>query len=396
MAHGAGGAATLMTTAVTASAEAIRDRLRDASSRGAALRIAGAGTWLDAGRPTRSDETIATRELSGITSYVPGDLTLTARAGTTLGELREATAAHNQWLALDPFGSDEGTLGATIATGSAGPLAAAFGLPRDLVLGVEFVTGDARIVRGGGRVVKNVAGFDLTRLIIGSWGTLGIVTEATVRLHARPAVDQSIAIALGDDSASLEGLRALLRRLPFTPFACEVVDAALARRLVGQSGRAALVRLGGNAEAVHGQRAAFAACGDAVAIDDDVWQRLRACEPPGAFVFRLSRRPSELPALWSEAESALRDCDGARMHANAVRGVVRCIAPATTANATALAEFFRRRGSAPTSSCIGERLADSLWALLPPALTRSTVAPRVKAAFDQSDILNSGILGGAA
>ena len=165
----------------------------DAAQRGAPLRIVGRGTWLDAGRPVRATETLSTRELSGITEYVPGDLTLTARAGTTLGEIREATAAHGQWLALDPSGSDDGTIGATIATASAGPLVTFFGAPRDLVLGVEFVTGAGVVARGGGRVVKNVAGFDLTRLLTGSWGTLGVITEVTVRLHARPEADESVA-----------------------------------------------------------------------------------------------------------------------------------------------------------------------------------------------------------
>ena len=91
-------------------------------ARGTTLRIVGRGTWLDAGRPVQATETLSTRELSGITEYVPGDLTLTARAGTTLGEIRDATAAHGQWLALDPYGTDDGTIGATVATGSAGPL----------------------------------------------------------------------------------------------------------------------------------------------------------------------------------------------------------------------------------------------------------------------------------
>src|SRR5206468_6797235 len=124
----------------------------------------------------------------------PGDLTLTARAGTTLAEIRSATAEHNQWLALDPSGRDESTLGAIAATASAGPLATAFGTPRDLILGLEFVSGDGHIARGGGKVVKNVAGFDLTRLFIGSWGTLGVITEVSVRLHAKPEVDRTIAI----------------------------------------------------------------------------------------------------------------------------------------------------------------------------------------------------------
>ena len=112
-----------MTAVAVDSVAELRDRVRDAAKRGAPLRIAGRGTWLDAGRPVRATETVSTRELSGITEYVPGDLTLTARAGTTLGEIRDATRKHGQWLALDPSGSDDGTLGATIATASSGPLA---------------------------------------------------------------------------------------------------------------------------------------------------------------------------------------------------------------------------------------------------------------------------------
>src|SRR5690242_19679969 len=205
-----------MTTIAIDSVDALRDRVRDAADRRVLLRVAGRGTWLNAGRPVAASEAISTRELTGITEYVPGDLTLTARAGTTLEEIQQATTVHDQWLAVDPHGSDEGTLGATIATASSGPLATAFGTPRDLTLGLEFVTGDGIVVRGGGRVVKNVAGFDLTRLVTGSWGTLGVITEATVRLHARPQADESIMLTLGDDSG-VARTRELLRRLPSTP-----------------------------------------------------------------------------------------------------------------------------------------------------------------------------------
>src|SRR5215207_1849086 len=200
-----------MTAVAVDSVAAWRDRVLDAVQRGTPLRLAGRGTWLDAGRPVHATDTLSTRELSGITEYVPGDLTLTARAGTTLAEIRETTKANGQWLALDPPGSDEGTLGATIATGSAGALRTFFGAPRDLALGVEFVTGAAVVARGGGRVVKNVAGFDLTRLLTGSWGTLGVITEVTVRLHARPEADESMAVSV-DPATGVSRVRQLLRR----------------------------------------------------------------------------------------------------------------------------------------------------------------------------------------
>ncbi|HEU5173845.1 MAG TPA: FAD-binding protein, partial [Gemmatimonadaceae bacterium] len=158
----------------------IADRVRDAHAARAPRRIAGAGTWLDAGQPVNHAERLDVGAARGITEYVPGDLTLTALAGTTLAELHAATRANGQRLTLDPYGTPGGTLGATIATASAGPAAGAFGTPRDITLGLTMVTGTGDIVSAGGRVVKNVAGFDLVRLATGAWGTVGAIVEASV------------------------------------------------------------------------------------------------------------------------------------------------------------------------------------------------------------------------
>src|SRR5919201_2858098 len=97
---------------VTSTAE-VQERVRDAAERGAALRIAGRGSWLDAGRPVRTDHLLSVESLSGIVEYTPGDLTVTARAGSPLEEIARVTGAERQWLALDPFGAESGTLGAT-------------------------------------------------------------------------------------------------------------------------------------------------------------------------------------------------------------------------------------------------------------------------------------------
>ena len=168
------------------------------------LRITGSrGCWIDAGRPVDATRIASLAAHSGVVDYVPGDLTITVRSGTTLGEIAATTSAEGQWLPLDPFGSLDGTIGATIATGSSGPLAHSFGRARDLVLGVEFVSGEAKAVRGGGRVVKNVAGFDLVRLITGSWGTLGILTEATLRLYSLPSQPITVSLGASDSAAAL-------------------------------------------------------------------------------------------------------------------------------------------------------------------------------------------------
>lgn len=361
----------------------IVDRVRDAAERGARLRITGSGEWLDAGRPVHADAELSTRDHAGIVAYVPGDLTLTARAGTTLGEIRDATTEHNQWLALDPHGSDTGTLGATVATASAGPLATHFGTPRDLVLGVEFVSGRAAVVRGGGRVVKNVAGFDLTRLLVGSWGSLGVVTEVTVRLHARPERDVTLAIPVGDEGPGR--VRSLLRRLPFMPYACEIVNAALASDLLGRAATTAIVRLGGNADAVAAQRLALSELGAPSEIDGVVWETLRAADR-GALVVRYSDLPSRVGETWAAAAGIA----GARVHASPARGIVRVMLPAGHDDAARIC-------AAPAgATMIAERLPADLWpSAASGAPAPGTLAQGVKAAFDPRNVLNPGILGAA-
>jgi len=392
MAHGTRGEGGREMTAVAVDSVAdLRDHVLDAAKRGAPLRIAGRGTWLDAGRPVRATETLSTRELSGITEYVPGDLTLTARAGTTLGEIRDATSKHGQWLALDPAGSNDGTLGATIATASSGPLRSLFGAPRDLTLGVEFVTGAGVVARGGGRVVKNVAGFDLTRLLTGSWGTLGVITEATVRLHARPEADESIAVAI-DAKTGVSRVRQFLRRLPFAPYACEVVNDELAA-VVGARDTTALFRLGGNSESVRAQRDALAELGDPTEVDGDVWRRLAMAEAEHAMVFRLSALPTAIESVWSQAISVAATCPGTLIHATAARGVVRCIVPRSDASVNALQRQFV---DSTDVRRIGERLPAELWAACAPPPTADRLSAGIKRTFDPKHLLNIGILGEAA
>jgi glycolate oxidase FAD binding subunit len=380
-----------MTAVAVDSVDAVRDRIVDAGHRRIGLRVVGSGTWLDAGRPVRSTETISTRELTGITEYVPGDLTLSARAGTTLAEIRDATREHGQWLAMDPPGSSEGTIGATVATSSAGPLRTYFGSPRDLTLGVEFVSGVGVVARGGGRVVKNVAGFDLTRLMTGSWGTLGVITEVTVRLHARPEADESVAIVI-DATMGAARVRQLLRRLPFMPYACEVVNPTL-DSVIGSSETTALLRLAGNSEGVRAQRQALAELGGVRPVDPSVWTKFAAIEPEGSIVFRLSGLPTEIEARWRDASEIAAECPGTLLHASPSRGVVRCIVPKTDA---AVASLKRRFAAPSQGSRIGERLPAELWQLCSPAPTADRLSAGIKRAFDPSNVLNVGIFGESA
>jgi glycolate oxidase FAD binding subunit len=373
------------TSAARLGAEAAASPLREGAAAAAPLRIVGSGTWLDAGRPVHGAEPLSLAEDDAIVEYVASDLTLTARAGATLLGIARVTAAEGQWLALDPFGSPTGTLGATIATGSAGPLAHAFGTPRDNVLGIEAVTGTGGLVRAGGRVVKNVAGFDLTRLFTGAWGTLAVITEATVRLRALPERDQTITLALPPHDA-MERWLAKLRALPFSPLALELLNAPLARAL-GLGERTLLLgRLGGNDDSMREQLRALGALGEMRPAPKESWSALAEIEPAGAAVVRVSAPPSRLHALWARLSAS---DDGSLVHAAAARGVVRCIHPA---NSDASLEPWLEHVSQSEGTHIFERLPPGEWSRIP-SRVNDPLSRAVRDAFDPQRILNRGILG---
>lgn len=388
-------AAAAGTAPAPGTADEVREAVRGALAAGAPLRVVARGTWLDAGRPVRAAAEISLARLSGVVAYTPGDLTITVLAGTTLAEIAEVTRAERQFLALDPVGGDAGSVGATVATASAGPLAHAFGLPRDNVLGVEFVTGRGATVRGGGRVVKNVAGFDLTRLVTGAWGTLGVLTEVTVRLRALPDADVTLAVS-APTGAALAPWLARLAALPIAPYALELVDAGAARALgvASAEGPLLVARLGGNEPVVAAQAAALRSLGDAAELSAAVWPALRAAEPGGAAVARFSALPRDVAATWAAAEAVARDADraGSSVRASVGRGVVRCVVP--SASAEALHRAFAASPFAGT--IIFECLPAALWPVLAPTAADSLLAWRTRDAFDPDRILNPGILGETA
>jgi glycolate oxidase FAD binding subunit len=365
----------------------VRDAVRDAGAAHASVRIAGRGTWLGAGRPVQAERTLSLSSLTGVVQYEPGDFTLTARAGTTLADLANATLPHRQFLALDPFGDTNGTLGATVATAASGPMAHAFGAPRDNVIGLEVVTGDGAVVRCGGRVVKNVAGFDLTRLFTGSWGTLGVITEVSVRLRALPAVEETCALTVDERPEAVAMLVAALRVASLAPFALELVSPELASRLSLGSTPTLLVRLGGNAASVRAQREVLGQLGDARDVDTAVWPALRSAEPAEAIVARLSAPPSRVAEVWNIARSATKGVDGALMSAALGRGVVRCVVPPDARDAA------RRIAQSAPVSVIFERLPADLWTELAPPAANDRLSRSVKERFDPSRVLNPGVLG---
>lgn len=373
----------------------VRDRVREAVARREPLRILGGGTWLDANRPVVATTRLSTNALTGIVEYVPGDLTLTARAGTTLDEIAQATAEHDQWLALDPVGDPRrATIGATIATASYGPLAHHFGRPRDMTLGLEFVTGNADVARGGGRVVKNVAGFDLTRLLTGSWGSLGVITEVSVRLRARPAVQCTLAIDVAAGRDDVDLLYRRLRELPFSPFAVQLLDQTLARAVgARENGAVVVVRLGGNEEAVRAQRAQMRSFGEPRDHVASLWDRLRLADPATAVVLRLSQRPSRFADSWRDAALLTDRWPGAFRHGDPGLGVVRCIFPYDDADSRDSLRRLLDESPSRTSTRVFERLPEGLWPVCAPGRATERLHAGVKRAFDPHRVLNPGILG---
>ena len=367
---------------------AIAERIKDAHEARSPLRIRGAGTWLDAGRPTRLADAISLAEHRGIVEYVPGDLTLTARAGTALSEIVDATSANDQWLPLDPWGGDRGTLGATISTGTAGPHAASMGLPRDVVLGMEFVTGAGTVIRSGGKVVKNVAGFDLTRLLVGSWGTLGVVTEATVRLRARPERTMTIALDIPPGASDMGAVLQRLRSLPFTPLASEMVDTQLATQLGVGYNDVLLCRIGGNPKAVQGQLALLAGMGAYRELDEAIWPKVRTIDETMPAVWRWSNPPTVFSDLWVAAATETRELAHVRVHGNPLRGIVRICADGD-------ADALARAASAFGGTIVIERLPAASWTEAPSVVAADPVSRAIREKFDPRGILNPGILGEA-
>lgn len=268
----------------------------------AALRFVGAGTKQDWGRPpARVDRLIETSALCGVIEHDAGDMTARVRAGTSLRELEHVLSAAGQRLALDPALGPDGaaTIGGAFATDDAGPSRLRYGSLRDLVIGATFVLSDGTVARAGGRVIKNVAGYDVCKLLCGSLGTLALVTELTVRLHAIPQSAATLR-APADEHRAARLTLALLSS-PLEPDA------------IAWDGEALLVRFEGRERAARGrlERALELAGGlglDAHRLVDDAAAWRAAREAPAAVegeaVVRLGVLPARLPGVLEAARRA--------------------------------------------------------------------------------------------
>lgn len=194
--------------------------LKAAQGLGLAVAPRGGGTKVGLGHPPRRlDLVLATERLDQVVAYEPADLTVTVQAGLRMGPLQALLGRYGQTLPLDSPGGGAATVGGLIATAPTGPRRLAYGGVRDQVVGLRVALPDGRLIRTGGRVVKNVAGYDMTKLFIGALGTLGIITEATFKVRPRPESVRNVAAGFASPGACLACAEAIL--------ASELVPAAL-------------------------------------------------------------------------------------------------------------------------------------------------------------------------
>ena len=182
-----------------ADAAGVAAKLKWANGEGLAVSIRGAGTkqsW--SARAGRTDVVLSTLGLNAPADHVAGDLVATVPAGSSLDAVNDVLRRERQWLPLDPACSNRATIGGIISTNDSGPRRHRFGTPRDLIIGIEIALADGRIARAGGRVVKNVAGYDLSKLLCGSLGSLAVVTSATFKLAPLPPASSTLVASLPD------------------------------------------------------------------------------------------------------------------------------------------------------------------------------------------------------
>jgi glycolate oxidase FAD binding subunit len=231
------------------STEEVAATMRWAAASGVGVLPLASGDRVRMPAPAGRFVVLGTDRLGGFEIYEPADVTFTARAGTRMSEVADRLGAHRQWLPFDPPGQPERTLGGLVATGESGPVATGYGQLRNHVLGATVVCGDGRVLRLGGRVVKNVAGFDLLRPVVGSRGRLGVITSVCLRAFPMPTADR-LFVFRADDLAGLADVAGSVRTAPIVPasvVAWAPADAA--------GGAALAVRLHGAASSVEAERA---------------------------------------------------------------------------------------------------------------------------------------------
>jgi glycolate oxidase FAD binding subunit len=354
--------------------------LREAAGDGRQVRVRGSGTRLGWGTPVAEPGLeISTAKLDAIVEHNAGDLTAVVQAGVPLGRLRKKLAKAGQMLALDPPG--EGTVGGLFATADSGPLRHRHGAPRDLVLGMTVALSDGTIARSGGKVIKNVAGYDLAKLFTGSYGTLGAILEVAVRLHPVPP---ATATTIGT-SADPRAVGRAASDLAHAQLEAQCLDVSWAEG----AGRV-LIRFAGGEAAAEAEKAAawLEAAGLAADVpgdDEPLWEKQRARQrSPDGIVARVSGAQTQI----AEQLRAASDLD-ATLAGRAAHGLSWIALPGDRPEAVETL----RRALAPSPCSVLDAPADvrprlDVWGVADsPALD---LMRRVKRRFDPAGACSPG------
>jgi glycolate oxidase FAD binding subunit len=380
--------------------EGIAQAVAAAAAAGEPLAIEGNGTKRAMLRPVQAARSLSTHNLTGITLYRPQELILSARAGTPLPEIEAALAEHRQHLIAEPpdtralFGvAAPATLGGVVATNLSGPRRIAGGAMRDHVLGMRFVNGTGEVVRSGGRVLKNVTGLDLAKLLTGSHGTLGVITEVTLKVLPAPETTGTLALRVADLAAGVRALSAGLGS-PFGPTGAALLPEGA--REHGLEGPVALLRIEDFAPAVAYRLARLRALlgGDSALLEDApsraLWRDVRGAAPlgadPEAAIWRVSVRPGAGPGV----AASLRAAFGARLLLDWGGGLVWIAGPPTEAAHRTVIAAARGAGGVWTLFRAPDMLRVAVEVLPPEPPPLAATAARVKAALDPRGILNPG------
>jgi glycolate oxidase FAD binding subunit len=344
------------------------ERVRRHAESGRALRIRGGGSKDFYGGEPRDAEPLEMTAYSGIVAYEPKELVLTVRAGTLLQEVERVLAGERQMLAFEPphfasasGGASRATIGGAVAAGLSGPRRPYAGAVRDFVLGTRIVNGKGEDLAFGGRVIKNVAGYDVSRLMAGALGTLGIVTEISFKVLPQPATETTLVFAMDESEAIRQANRWAGQPLPLSGTAWQ--DGTLR------------VRLSGASVAVAAAKAKMG--GDEDAATADYWRDLREQ--------RLAFFAGDAPLWRVSVPQTTEPLFPGRAQLVEWGGGVRWIRGA--ADAFEIRSTAERAGGHATLFRGGDKSA-GVFHPLQPALMK--IHRRLKAAFDPAGILNPG------
>jgi len=368
-----------------------------AAAAGEPLAIEGNGTKRALLRPVQAARTLSTRGLTGITLYSPSEMIISARAGTPLPEIEAALAGKGQQVIAEPpsltalFGATlPPTIGGLVATNLSGPRRITGGAMRDHVMGIRAAGGTGEVFRSGGRVLKNVTGLDLCKLLTGAHGTLGVITEVTLKVLPAPAASGSVAVRVADLAAAVRVLSAGLGG-PFGVSGAAILPAGAP----GRPGPLALLRIEDFSESVAYRtgrlRADLAALGEVTIIEQDesraLWAAVREAAPLGAApddaVWRVSVQPTAGPGVVAAAglDKALLDWGG---------GLVWLAGPATPEAHACVVAAATAAGGTFTLFRAPEPLRAAVAVLPEEPAALAAIGKRVKAVLDPKGILNPG------